>query len=45
MSGWFQRTVSIKARKRGCHLITDEIVKQVPEIKYAACRSHVVVTA
>jgi secondary thiamine-phosphate synthase enzyme len=29
---WVQRTTQLKARKRGFHLITDEIQQQVPEI-------------
>ena len=30
---WFQREISLKAQSRGFHLITDEIVSQVPELK------------
>ena len=30
---WIQKEISIQAQKRGFHLITDEIVQQVPEIK------------
>uniref|UniRef100_A0A914UMR8 Uncharacterized protein n=1 Tax=Plectus sambesii TaxID=2011161 RepID=A0A914UMR8_9BILA len=30
---WFQRIVGLKKQKRGCHLITDELVKAVPELK------------
>ena len=30
---WVQRVVSLKARSRGCHYITDELLKAVPEIK------------
>ncbi|RIA98838.1 hypothetical protein C1645_731399 [Glomus cerebriforme] len=30
---WFQKTVNLKSRSRGCHLITREIEKQVPEIE------------
>ncbi|MDR3625715.1 MAG: secondary thiamine-phosphate synthase enzyme YjbQ [Ignavibacteriaceae bacterium] len=29
---WYQKEISLKQRKRGFHLITDEIVDQVPEI-------------
>lgn len=29
---WIQRTIQLKARKRGFHLITDEIEEKVPEI-------------
>jgi secondary thiamine-phosphate synthase enzyme len=28
---WFQKTIQLKPRPRGFHLITDEIVKSVPE--------------
>lgn len=30
---WFQREIAIPAKKRGCHLISDEFVRQVPEIQ------------
>jgi thiamine phosphate synthase YjbQ (UPF0047 family) len=30
---WAQKKVSLGARKRGCHVITRDIVDQVPEIK------------
>lgn len=30
---WFQKTVSLRARSRGFHLIDDEIEQQVPELK------------
>lgn len=30
---WSQKTIQLKARKRGFHLITDEIEQQIPEIK------------
>ena len=29
---WFQKEISLSQRARGFHLITDEIVRQVPEI-------------
>ena len=29
---WAQKKVSVGSRKRGCHVITREIMKQVPEI-------------
>ncbi|XP_067649251.1 UPF0047 protein YjbQ-like [Haliotis asinina] len=32
-SVWYQKEVTIPAKKRGCHLISDDIVKQFPEIK------------
>lgn len=30
---WAQRTVTITAPSRGCHLITSEIVRQMPELR------------
>ena len=30
---WFQKEISLKARVRGFHLITEEILKQLPELK------------
>ncbi|CAE7443940.1 hypothetical protein FNF27_07633 [Cafeteria roenbergensis] len=30
---WVQRVVRIPAKKRGCHVITDDILKAVPELK------------
>jgi len=30
---WFQKEISIKPKVRGFHLITDEILSQIPEIK------------
>lgn len=32
-SDWFQKTISLSPKKRGCHLITDEIVSKIPELK------------
>ncbi|XP_061185662.1 UPF0047 protein YjbQ-like [Saccostrea echinata] len=32
-SVWYQREIAISAKKRGCHLITDDVLHQVPEIK------------
>ena len=29
---WAQKTVSLKAQSRGCHVVTKEIYKLVPEI-------------
>eukprot|EP01111_Echinosteliopsis_oligospora_P014922 TRINITY_DN5745_c0_g1_i2.p1 TRINITY_DN5745_c0_g1~~TRINITY_DN5745_c0_g1_i2.p1 ORF type:complete len:104 (-),score=14.16 TRINITY_DN5745_c0_g1_i2:119-430(-) len=29
---WFQKTISVAALPRGCHLVTDKILKQIPEI-------------
>lgn len=33
MSSWFQKTITLPARSRGSYLITDTIVKELPEIK------------
>ncbi len=30
---WIQRTIHLRPRPRGFHLITDEIVRQVPELQ------------
>jgi len=30
-SAWSQATVVLKARSRGCHLVTDEIMKQISD--------------
>ena len=30
---WFQKEITISAKKRGCHLIQDELLAKVPEIK------------
>ncbi|KAI8848026.1 hypothetical protein BC829DRAFT_394894 [Chytridium lagenaria] len=32
MAVWFQKTISLKARSRGCHLVTSEITSQMPEL-------------
>ena len=29
---WYQKEITLGAKKRGFHLVTDEIVRQVPEI-------------
>merc|ERR1712168_1234284 len=29
---WFQKEISISAKRRGCHLITDDILKNLPEL-------------
>lgn len=31
MSEWFQKSITLKSRKRGCYLITDEIVNSINE--------------
>ena len=30
---WFQKEITLKPRGRGFHLVTDEILVQIPEIK------------
>jgi secondary thiamine-phosphate synthase enzyme len=30
---WYQKEISLKPRSRGFHLVTDEIISQVPELK------------
>lgn len=30
---WAQRTITVTAPKRGCHLITREIERQMPELQ------------
>lgn len=30
---WYQKEISLKSRGRGFHLVTDEIISQLPEIK------------
>lgn len=32
-TGWFQRKVNLRPFNRGCHLVTDELVKQIPEVE------------
>ncbi len=40
--GWFQRTITLSPRTRGFHLITDEIMRQVPEIgRYRVGLAHI----
>lgn len=29
---WFQKTITLKPRSRGFHLVTDELTKQLPEL-------------
>jgi secondary thiamine-phosphate synthase enzyme len=33
---WFQKTIGLKARPRGFHLITEEILRQLPELKHVS---------
>ena len=30
---WYQKEISLKAKGRGFHLVTDEVVNQLPELK------------
>ena len=30
---WYQKEISLTAKKRGFHLITDEVILQIPEIR------------
>ncbi|CAO3648952.1 unnamed protein product [Cunninghamella blakesleeana] len=30
---WFQKEIRLKSQSRGCHLIHNEVISQVPEIK------------
>lgn len=29
---WYQRTITVPPKSRGCHYITDDIIKGMPEI-------------
>lgn len=31
-SAWFQRKINLRPQHRGVHLVTEEIVEQVPEL-------------
>ena len=33
MTTWIQRRITLAARPRGFHLVTDEIIRQVPELR------------
>lgn len=35
---WYQTELTLKARKRGFHLITEEILNQLPELSKVSCR-------
>ncbi|KAI9781099.1 MAG: hypothetical protein M1816_002570 [Peltula sp. TS41687] len=30
---WTQKTITLSRKSRGCHLITDQILREIPEIK------------
>ena len=39
---WFQKTITLQARRRGFHLVTHEITAQVPEIQdYRVGLAHI----
>lgn len=39
---WFQKEISIKPRERGFHIITDEILSQIPELsEYETGLAHI----
>jgi len=31
---WIQRVVTLSPKRRGCHMISDEVLKQIPEITH-----------
>lgn len=33
-SAWFQRKINLRPQHRGVHLVTEEILKQVPELSH-----------
>lgn len=39
---WFQKNITLSAKRRGFHLVTQEILQQVPEIReYAVGLAHI----
>jgi secondary thiamine-phosphate synthase enzyme len=34
---WFQKSVQLKAKARGFHLITDELLRELPELHQVEC--------
>jgi secondary thiamine-phosphate synthase enzyme len=32
-TGWFQRTIELNRAQRGCHIVTEEVLAKLPEIK------------
>jgi len=34
---WFQKKIILKAKSRGCHLITSELLADMPELKNLQC--------
>ena len=36
MTGWHQFEIALTARRRGCHLVTDDVLSQIPVLK--SCR-------
>jgi secondary thiamine-phosphate synthase enzyme len=40
--GWFQKEILLSSKRRGFHLITDEIMQQVPEVgRYEVGLAHI----
>lgn len=33
-SAWFQRKINLRPQHRGVHLVTEEILRQIPELAY-----------
>lgn len=33
-SAWFQRKINLRPQHRGVHLVTEEILRQIPELSY-----------
>ncbi|CAG0920724.1 unnamed protein product [Notodromas monacha] len=41
-SAWLQRKIHIRPQRRGCHVVTDEVLKQVPELSnFAVGMCHI----
>ncbi|KNC98926.1 secondary thiamine-phosphate synthase enzyme [Spizellomyces punctatus DAOM BR117] len=30
---WFQKVITLPAKPRGCHLVTQDVLRQIPELK------------
>ncbi|MCL4141263.1 UNVERIFIED_CONTAM: hypothetical protein GTU68_017672, partial [Idotea baltica] len=35
-SAWFQRKIKLRPQHRGIHLVTDEVLKEIPELRQFA---------
>ena len=33
-SVWYQKEVSLPAKKRGCHLVTEDVARSIPELQH-----------